>query len=126
MMREACALLLLVLLCTGAALNVCTADRLVQTVERSLERAAYAADRGDFDTALQALDTARTLWDSHQAYTHVFLRHPDLDAIGDAFYQAEAMLRQHDREAFPALLAQLRFHLQAIDRMEHPDLGSIF
>ena len=126
MKRELWALTLLVLLCAGAALNVCTADRLIGTVEQSLDRAEHAAARSDFDTALLALNTARDLWDGYRCYTHIFLRHPDLDAIGDAFYQAEAMLRQHDREAFPALLAQLRFHLQAIDRMEHPDLGSIF
>ena len=126
MKREACALMLLLLLCTGAALNIRTADQLIHTVELSLDRAESAANRGDYDTALQALCTARAVWDAHERYTLTFLRHPDVDSIGDAFFEVEAALRQKDGNALPAFLGLLRYHLDTIARMEHPNLGSIF
>ena len=125
MKRELWALTLLVLLCAGAALNVCTADRLIGAVEQSLDRAEHAAARSDFDTALLALNTARDLWDGYRCYTHIFLRHPDLDAIQDAFFELEGELRQED-PGWPAVLALLRYHLDTADDMEHLSPGTIF
>ena len=89
MKRELAAAALLLLLIAGAVWHVHTADALNQTVERSLHRVELAARRGDFDAALTALENGRQVWDSHGTYTQIFFRHPDLDAIQDAFHGLE-------------------------------------
>ena len=125
MRRELCAAALLLLLIGGAVWNLRCADRLTARVADSLDRAEQAARKRDYDSALQALDAARTHWDSRRAYTQVFFRHPDLDGIQDAFSALEQLLRQED-EAWPAALKLLRYHLETVDEMEHVSLGTVF
>ena len=125
MKRELAAAALLLLLAAGAFWNLRTADRLTDLVEYSLDRAERAARQADYEGALAALEEGRALWNSRERYTQVFFRHPDLDALQDAFAGLEQLFRQGD-EAWPAALALLRYHLRSLDRMEHPSLGTVF
>ena len=125
MKREWFALALLLLLIVGAIWNLHAADGLTETVERNLHRAELAARRGDFEAALKAVETGREAWDQHWVYTRIFFRHPDLDAIQDAFFELEEELRQED-PGWPAVLALLRYHLETADDMEHLSPGTIF
>lgn len=126
MKREICAAVLLLLLIAAAALNTLHIDRLTDLVETSLTRAENAAEQGDFETALVMLENALSVWQGDRDYTDVFLRHPDLDAASDAFYELEELLRQKDADALPAVFKKLRYHLESIDYMEHLSVGTIF
>lgn len=125
MKRELAAAALLLLLAAGAFWNLRAADRLSDQVERSLDRAERAARQADYEGALAALEAGRSIWNSRENYTQAFFRHPDLDALQDAFAGLEQLLLQRD-EGWPAALALLRYHLRATDRMEHLSLGTIF
>ncbi len=125
MKRELAAAALLLLLILGAVWHLHTADRLTARVELSLHRSELDARRGDFQAALIALENGREVWDANETYTHVFFRHPDLDAIQDAFYGLEELFRQED-PAWPAALGLLRYHLRAADEMEHVSVGTVF
>ena len=125
MKRELAAAALLLLLILGAVWHLHTADRLTGIVEYSLHRAELAARRGDYEAALTALENGMQVWDSHGTYTHVFFRHPDLDAIQDAFHALEELFLQED-PAWPAALRLLRYHLRAADEMEHVTVGTVF
>jgi hypothetical protein len=125
MKRELAAAALLLLLITGAVWNVHSADRLTETVERSLHRAELAARRGDYGSAMTALENGMQVWDAHGTYTRIFFRHPDLDAIQDAFHGLEERFLQED-PAWPAALDLLRSHLSTVDEMEHVTLGTVF
>ena len=125
MKREWLAAGLLLLLIAGAIANLRAADGLLDTVEHSLHRAEQAARRSDYETALEALEEGRRQWNARRGYTQVFFRHADLDAIQDAFFSLEELLRQED-EAWPAALARLRYHLETADDMEHLSPGTIF
>ena len=126
MKREWIALGLLSLLIAGAALNIARLDRLTDLVETSLARSEKAAAQKDFQTALTNLETGLSVWQDSRGYTHVFLRHPDVDAANDAFYELELLLLQKDGAALPAAFARLRYHLDCIDYMEHPSVGTVF
>lgn len=126
MKRELTAALLLLLLILVSLWNTCYLDRLTDEVNADLERAERAAARGDYDAALTALNTALTVWQNAGHYTNIFLRHPDVDAANDAFYQADQLLLQRDGKAFPAALALLRYHLRCIEYMEHLSVGTVF
>ena len=125
MKREWIAAALLLLLVLGAAWHLSAADRLTQTVENSIHRAEQAARQGDYDAALAALEQGRTVWNEHRTYTHIFFRHPDLDALQDAFAALEQLVRQED-PGWPAALQLLRYHLQALNDMEHLSMGTVF
>ena len=125
MKREAVAAGLLFLLLLGTALHLRCTDRLIAAVERDLDRTEQAAQRGDYEAALESLESARSLWNEHRSYAQAFFRHPDLDALQDAFASLEQLLRQED-PAWPAALTLLRYHLEALGDMEHPSIRTIF
>ena len=125
MKREIGAGVLLLLLILGAVWNLHTADALTKQVSNSLDRADQAARQGDYDAALILLEEGRHIWNSERSYTQVFFRHPDLDALQDAFSQAEQLLRQKD-PSWPAMFSLLRYHLSTVDQMEHLSWGTVF
>ncbi len=126
MKRELAAAGLLLLLILAAVWNIRRADFLTGQIGRNLERSEQAAERGDFTLAQTAAENALTLWRNERGYTSVFLRHPDLDAVADAFFDLEELLLQQDREALAAGYARLRYHLETLDWMEHLSLGTLF
>ena len=96
MKREAVAAGLLFLLLLGTVLHLHFTDSLIAAVERGLNRAEQAARAGDYKAALRALESAHSLWNKHRSYAQAFFRHPDLDALQDAFSSLEQLLRQED------------------------------
>lgn len=125
MKRELAAAALLLLLILGSCWNLHRADALTQQVVNSLDRADQAARLGDYDSALLLLKEGQDVWNAQSSYTQVFFRHPDLDALQDAFAQAEQLLRQKD-SSWPAMFMLLRYHLKMVDQMEHITWGTVF
>ncbi len=125
MKRELCAAGLLLLLAAGSLWHLRRADRLTRAVSDSLDRAEQAARQEDYEAALSALEEARRIWQGEEVYTQIFFRHPDLDALQDAFSALEQLLRQEDA-AWPAALELLRYRLETLNRMEHVSPGTVF
>ena len=125
MKRELAAAALLLLLILGAAWNLRSADTLTRQVANSLDRAEQAARQGEYDKALLHLKEGQDVWNAQNIYTQVFFRHPDLDALQDAFAQAEQLLRQKD-PSWPAMFMLLRYHLKMVNQMEHLSWGTVF
>ena len=126
MKREHAAAGLLLLLMLAAVWNIRHADFLTEQIGLNLERSERAARRGDFELAQTAADNALSLWHSARGYTSVFLRHPDLDEVADAFFDLQELLLQRDRKALEAGYSRLRYRLETLDWMEHLSLGTLF
>ena len=126
MKRELAAGGLLLLLLLAAAWNIRRADFLTEQIGRNLERSEHAARRGDFELARTAAENALALWNNASGYTSVFLRHPDLDSVADAFYDLQELLLMRESEALQAGYERLRYHLETLDWMEHLSLGTLF
>ena len=126
MKRELTALLLLILLIACSVWNLARLDRLTDRISLCLDRAEAAAGDGDPEAALKALDDGLVLWRRARDYTNVFLRHPDVDAVSDAFCDLQEALLERGSETYPAAFARLRDRLARIDYKEHPSLGTIF
>ena len=126
MSREVLASLLLLLRIVGAWWNIRAVDSLSGYMLSSLEESEQAADKGDWAAALKAMDDALERWLKADSYTHIFIRHSEIDSTADAFYELRELLLSGDLDSSGAAYGKLRYHFISIQEMEHPSLGSIF
>ena len=123
MSREKMALLLLALLITVSAWNIGAANRLCTTIAAELERAEQA---DSLPEARTAMNKALEIWLSAEKYTHIFIRHPEIDSCSDTFYDAIDALVSGDEDSFDISLKKLRYHLESIAGMEYVSIGNVF
>ena len=94
-------------------------------MREALELARQAAEEGDASRALEELDPALERWLKADSYTHIFIRHSEIDSTADAFYELREVLLAEELEGCDAAYGKLRYHIISIQEMEHPRLGSI-
>jgi len=123
MRRESAALLMLAALMALSAWNIRRVDRLCSRIFTELE---YAEQADSAQEAQQAMEAALDIWLSAKSYTHIFIRHPEIDACSDAFYEALEALSAEGSEEGRVNLRKLRYHLESIAGMERISLGNIF
>ena len=124
MNRELAAGALLLLLMAGAWWNIRVVDRLTGELLAGLDASQAAEEQGDHLAAQAALDKALNRWLEADSYTHIFIRHAEIDSTADAFYELQAQLLAGEGDS-SAAYDKLRYHLDSIQRMEHPSFGSI-
>ena len=124
MKRELAAGTLLALLIAGAWWNIRAVDRLTGDILAGLDTAQAAEARGQPEEAREALDKALKRWLEADRYTHIFIRHAEIDATADAFYELQSQLLSGEGDS-SAAYDKRRYHLESIRQMEHPGLGSI-
>ena len=86
MKKELIAALLLILLFSGTLVNIGVNDKMMQRLNAEVKDAYDSAASGDWDTAQQCLHSAISHWLSMDGYTHIFIRHSEIDATTEAFY----------------------------------------
>ncbi len=123
--RDYIAIGVLAVLLALSVYNLASIDALTGDISIALSKSQSAAEKLDFKSAREYLNAGLELWLDADEYTHIFLRHPELDATSDAFYELEEVLLQEDLTACAAAYGKLRYHLNSIDSMEHLSLGSI-
>lgn len=106
-------------------LNIAHLDRLTGELERELAAAAAYAEAGDYPAAEKALESAISRWKNADSYTHIFIRHPEIDGTSDALFELKELLLEQNAEGLPAGFEKVFYHLDSIDEMEHLRLGSI-
>lgn len=124
MKRELAAGALLLLLMAGAWWNIRAVDTLTGDILAGLDISQAAEEQGDHLTAQAALAKALNRWLEADSYTHIFIRHAEIDSTADAFYELQAQLLAGEGDS-SAAYDKLRYHLDSIQRMEHPSLGSV-
>ena len=125
MRRELLAAALLALLVLGAGWNIRVVDRLTADIMECLDRSEASALEGHQERSKEALEQGLDLWLEADSYTHIFIRHSEIDSTTDAFYEALEELSDNDCEATSAAFEKLRYHLRSLNTMEHVSLGSI-
>ena len=103
MSRELIASLLMLLLIAGAWWNIRAVDSLSGDMLSALEESEQAADKGDCYAALKAMDDALERWLKADSYTHIFIRHSEIDSTagveGAAALRRSGQLRRRLRQA---------------------------
>ncbi len=126
MKRELTAVVLLLALLVASLINLRYYDALTGRIEAELTRSESAAERGEFDAALEAYERAESLWLGARRYTSIFLRHPEVDSTSDAFFDLKELLIEGKSEECAAAFDKLCYHLECLNSMEHVGLGSVF
>lgn len=124
MKKEIIALLLLVLLFTASLFNIWYFDRLCLDIAGEVKASSDALERGEPEAAQEHLNSALHTWLDADSYTHIFIRHPEIDSTADAFYELGQALEENS-ESCRAAYDKLLYHLESIRTMEHLRFGSI-
>ena len=61
-----------------------------------------------------------------EGYTHIFIRHSEIDSTTDAFFELMSDVRSGDAESAAGSYEKLLAHLSSLYTMERVTLGSIF
>ncbi len=126
MKKEALALLLLGAIGILSVWNCRHLDRLMAPLLALTEEAYLEAQAGNNAEAADAARRAEEIWLNDGSYTHIFLRHPEVDGITDAFCSFRGAIAGGDPgEVFSAYLS-LQTRLRGIREMEQLRLGSVF
>ena len=124
MKKEIIALLLLVLLFAASLFNIWYFDRLCLDIAGEVKASAVALERGDMEAAQEHLNSALHTWLDADSYTHIFIRHPEIDSTADAFYELGQAMEENS-ESCRAAYDKLLYNLESIRTMEHLRFGII-
>ena len=124
--RESAAIFVLTVMVLLSVWNLKKIDSLTDSIIILLSKSQTSAENLDSKTAMKSLNEGLELWLRADRYTHIFIRHCEIDSTTDAFYELKESLMGDDPLSTRAAYEKLRYHLESIDGMEHPSLGSIF
>lgn len=124
--REFTAVFVLAAMLLLSIWNLKKIDSLTDSIIVLLSKSQNDADNLDTRAALKALNDGLEIWLESDRYTHIFIRHSEIDSTTDAFYELKESLMGENSISTRAAYGKLRYHLESIDKMEHPSLGSIF
>ncbi len=126
MKKEIFALALLILIFAVSMINAWYLGSLADEITVLVEDSAYLASAGQWDQALNQAKAAADLWRSHDPYTHIVLRHSDIEAMTDDFYELLEHISSKDPGAAESSASLVAEHIESISEMERLRPGSIF
>ena len=126
MKKELAAAIILALLLTGVMVNIRVASNIILSLKEDVTAAYQCAEKGDFDRAKPQLDAAVEHWMSLDGYTHIFIRHSEINSTTEAYFQLKSDIYAEDMGAVEGSYGLLMATLDSLMTMEQLSLGSIF
>ena len=126
MNREICAYLLLLALFLGSLYNIHVMDEKIGSLREDVGKAYESAQNSDFEDAERQLRSAADRWLGMDEYTHIFIRHTEIDSATDAFFDMLSDIASKDTESAEGSYRKLDAHLKSLITIEHLSFGSIF
>ena len=126
MRKELAAAIILALLLTGVMVNIRVASNIILGLKEDVTAAYQSAEKGDFDRAKPQLDAAIEHWMSLDGYTHIFIRHCEINSTTQAYFQLKSDIYAEDMGAAKGSYGLLMATLDSLMTMEQLSLGSIF
>ena len=126
MKKEIAAAVILALVFIGVLVNIKVASNVILSLEEEVATAYESAEKGDFDRAKPQLDAAVEHWMSLDGYTHIFIRHSEINSTTEAYFQLKSDIYAEDMGAVEGSYGLLMATLDSLMTMEQLSLGSIF
>ena len=126
MKKEIAAAIILIALFAGVMLNIKVSGNIILSLEDDVTAAYESARNGDFDRAKPQLDAAIEHWMSLDGYTHIFMRHSEINSTTEAYFQLKSDIYAEDIGAAECSYSLLMADLDSLMTMEQISFGSIF
>ena len=125
MKKELFAAITILSLLAGAVYNIFQIKALSKSVSNHLDVAIQACAVNDFQVAESELSNALNIWLKADGYTHIFIRHSEIDSATDAFFEAISELNTKSPSSISAI-SKIKYHIDSIYTMEKITLKSVF
>lgn len=126
MKKEIFSVCLLLIMLTAAFMNIHYLNKLTDEISQLVSESKDAAASGEWEKAVSTAEYAEKLWDEKTGYTHVVLRHSEIDTVSDVLYDFISHIYEQDNDASHIAADKVIYHLDSIYRMEQVRFGSIF
>lgn len=126
MKKAVFALLLLSSLTLLAAWNLRHLEKLTGELTAGIDAARQHCRQGDYAAAESSLDAALDRWLRSDGYTHVFIRHSEIDTATDMFCDLRGCILAEDSKGAEAEAEKLIRRLRSICAMERISVKSVF
>lgn len=126
MKKEIISAFLLLLIFSGVLVNIRINERIVSSLINEVDMSYENLKNGNKDKAMQQLDTAIEHWLNLDGYTHIFIRHSEINSTTDAFYGFRSDVGSGDADAANGSYGLLKETLLSLMTMEQISLGSVF
>ena len=126
MKKELIAAVLLAVIFAGVMLNIRASEKIVLSLMQEVDSSYAQLQSGDNESAVKTLDKAIEHWLTLDGYTHIFIRHSEINSTTEAFFQFRSDIGSGDADAAEGSYGLLSETLRSIMTMEQISLGSIF
>lgn len=125
MKKEGIAAGIILILIVGAVINVLYLRHFTDDITERIHNSQTYCAQEDYDTAESELRSALDIWLEADWYTHIFIRHAEVDSTSDAFYDTLSCLIERDQDSAVSAYEKLLYHIDSIVSMEHVTLKSV-
>ncbi|UOO38658.1 DUF4363 family protein [Oscillospiraceae bacterium CM] len=114
------------LIIAAAIVNIYFLNKLTDHVTQLVDEAGAYAAAEKWDAAGRKAEEASALWEGSDGYTHLVLRHPEIDAATDALYDLLEKIYARESGGAEGAAKAARARLHSISAIEQIKIGSIF
>jgi hypothetical protein len=116
----------LILMLTAAVVNIRCLTRLTGRVTELIEEAERLASRENWSGAAEKAEEATRYWENSDTYTHLVLRHSELESATDAIYDFLEQVYAREKGGAKGAAEAAKARLKSICSIEKIRLGSVF
>lgn len=126
MKKELCAVCLLIIIFVAGLMNIHYINQLTDDLKNLVNEATNDALQGRWESAEKRGEEAVRKWGENDPYTHIVLRHGEIDQTTDSFYDLLEVIYSKDIGGVKGASQAVNAHLNSIASMEQVKFGSIF
>jgi TRAP-type C4-dicarboxylate transport system substrate-binding protein len=126
MKKEVLVSIFLVLLLTASLFNIHYLNKLSNDISARINAAVSSAEAENWTEAEKKTEEAIRMWKDSDTYTHLVLRHSEVESATDALYNMAEQVYAQDAGAVRGAGQAASSRLTSIASIERIRLGSIF
>ncbi|MGM9521272.1 MAG: DUF4363 family protein [Oscillospiraceae bacterium] len=126
MKKEIFAAALLAVILALSLINTHYLSSITTEISGLVEKACAEAESDNWDMSEKYAMRAMDIWHGSDGYTHIVLRHSDIDSMTDDFYELMDHIYEQELGGVKSSSGLVIAHLESMRDMERIRLGSIF
>ena len=124
--KEIFSVCLISVMLIAALVNTYCINSLTTEMNGFIEESIEAIKKDDWEYAENQIKLAEKLWIDKKGYTHIVLRHSEIDTVSDALYDCVAYVRDQSVHAAVTAAQKVMYFLNSMYDMERVRFGSVF